>query len=154
MPQFRPSLNATDQVVLLSSHFEECVLPEIRTIFRSYYRPKRISIFRPKCLSLCPASNQNGAKTLSFGAARSYIAYVRDYPPHPIPTPPHKANAVMKYSTMLLLQFFRLATQKSQEDYGARKFSAALDHELCITYISQNVKKYSYKPGYLWSCVT
>ena len=34
----------------------------------------------PKWARLHPFSNQNGAKTLPFGAAHTYIAYVGEYP--------------------------------------------------------------------------
>ena len=35
--------------------------------------------------SVYPFSDQNGAKTLPDGAAHTYIAYIRDYPPPPPP---------------------------------------------------------------------
>ena len=36
--------------------------------------------------SVYPFSDQNGAKTLPDGAAHTYIAYIREYPPPPAPS--------------------------------------------------------------------
>ena len=35
---------------------------------------------------IVPFSDQNGAKTLPFGAAHTYMAYIREYPPPPPPS--------------------------------------------------------------------
>ena len=40
--------------------------------------------------SLYPSSDQNGAKTIPFGAAHTYMAYIRDY--HPSSPPPSPSN--------------------------------------------------------------
>ena len=37
--------------------------------------------------SLYPSSDQNGAKTLPFGAAHTYMAYIREYHPSLPPAP-------------------------------------------------------------------
>ena len=44
-------------------------------------------------------NDQNGSKTIPFGAAHTYMAYIREYPP---PTPPPGVN-INKLLLLLLL---------------------------------------------------
>ena len=39
------------------------------------------------CQNLYPISDQNGSKTIPFGAAHTYIPYIGEYPPPPGRTP-------------------------------------------------------------------
>ena len=52
-----------------------------------YFRPegKTYPISDQNGQNLYPFSDQNGSKTIPFDAAHTYIAYIREYPPHPLP---------------------------------------------------------------------
>ena len=53
----------------------------INTFIHSVVPSKTISDSRPKWAKCIPVSDQNGAKTLPDGAAHTYMAYIREYPP-------------------------------------------------------------------------
>ena len=55
----------------------------INTFIHSVVPSKTIPDSRPKCIpqSVYPFLDQNGAKTLPDGAAHTYMAYIREYPP-------------------------------------------------------------------------
>ena len=44
---------------------------------------KKHTQFKTRVHKPYPISDQNGWKTILFGAAHTYIAYTRDYPPPP-----------------------------------------------------------------------
>ena len=52
--------------------------------------PSKTMILDQNGQSLYPSSDQNGAKTIPFGAAHTYMAYIRDY--HPSSPPPSPSN--------------------------------------------------------------
>ena len=58
--------------------------------FIHYYKFPRepYLISHPNGQSLYPFSDQKGAKTLPFGEAHTYMAFMRQYPPPPPPPPP------------------------------------------------------------------
>ena len=51
--------------------------------------------------SLYPSSDQNAAKTLPFGAAHTYMAYIRDY--HPSSPPPPNPRSLQDHSRGLIV---------------------------------------------------
>ena len=46
---------------------------------------KIISDSRPKQANIYPFSDQNGAKIIPFGAPHTYMAYITENPPPPLP---------------------------------------------------------------------
>ena len=56
----------------------------MNTFVHSYEFPREpYPIPDPNGQSLYPFLDQNGARTLPFGAAHTYKAYIREYPPPP-----------------------------------------------------------------------
>ena len=56
--------------------------------FRKCFPPQKPDpISDRNCQNLYPFSDQNGSKTIPFGAAHTYIPYIGEYPP-----PPGKIN--------------------------------------------------------------
>ena len=54
--------------------------------FRKCSRPQKPDpISDRNCQNLYPFSDQNGSKTIPFGAAHTYIPYIGQYPPPPPP---------------------------------------------------------------------
>ena len=52
--------------------------------FRKCSRPQKPDpISDRNCQNLYPFSDQNGSKTIPFGAAHTYIPYIGEYPPPP-----------------------------------------------------------------------
>ena len=50
--------------------------------FRKCSRPQKPDpISDHNCQNLYPFSDQNGSKTIPFGAAHTYISYIGEYPP-------------------------------------------------------------------------
>ena len=50
--------------------------------FRKCSRPQKPDpISDHNCQNLCPFSDQNGSKTIPFGAAHTYMPYIGEYPP-------------------------------------------------------------------------
>ena len=46
-------------------------------------RANTLSYFRPNDQNLYPILDQNGSKAIPFGAAHTYMADVREFPPPP-----------------------------------------------------------------------
>ena len=54
--------------------------------FRKCSRPQKPDpISDRNCQNLYPFLDQNGSKTIPFGAAHTYIPYIGEYPPPPHP---------------------------------------------------------------------
>ena len=52
--------------------------------FRKCSRPQKPDLISDRnCQNLYPFSDQNGSKTIPFGAAHTYIPYIGEYPPPP-----------------------------------------------------------------------
>ena len=52
----------------------------VKTNTQRQARVKNTRYFRRKnCQNLCPFSDQNGVKTIPFGAAHTHIAHIREY---------------------------------------------------------------------------
>ena len=58
----------------------------MKTFIHSVVPLRTIPDSRPKWQSVYLFSDQNGAKTLPDGAAHTYIAYIREYPPPRFPS--------------------------------------------------------------------
>ena len=68
-------------------------------LYASVVPSKNITVFRPK--------RNKKAKTLTFAAAHTHMAYIGKYPTHP-PPPPPPCNCVTKIIIMVQFGCFRL----------------------------------------------
>ena len=62
--------------------------------------------------NLCPISDHKGSKTIPFGVAHTYIAYIREYPP-----PPPGGTNLTLFQTKMVKIYVLFHTKKAQKPY-------------------------------------
>ena len=74
--------------------------------FRKCSRPQKSHpISDHNCQNLYPFSDQNGSKTIIFGAAHTYIPYIGEYPPG-------RLTQKMKLFVTIIAHFVHLTSEK------------------------------------------